>query len=170
MTSTHVPFVSARQSVLTPRKVQATRFRTSVTQDGRERSTEVRQHTRDDPVARIVLTPAAFASCVELEHFQRASGLVHQPALAHVVIAEPRDAFVHVPDARLRRQHFDDEIGCAPNFVSHHCRAVAGDEEQVGLHDERPLGIEDHVEGPSSIEGGQARNCKKNRQVSVVST
>jgi hypothetical protein len=44
-----------------------------------------------------------------------------------------------------RRRHLDDEIGCTPDMIPDDVRALAGNEQQVGLHDEAGFLVEHDI-------------------------
>jgi hypothetical protein len=73
--------------------------------------------------------------------------LVNQPALAHAVGGEPAEARLEFPHSGVRRQHLQDHIGRPPDSVLHNPEPRCRDEQQVRLHDEVALAVQDDVHG-----------------------
>jgi hypothetical protein len=75
------------------------------------------------------------------------SGRIQQPALADAVLPIPLKFFAAVVGARSRRQHLGRENGCAPDLSADDRQSLGRHEEDVRLHDEIAVSIEDDVDG-----------------------
>ena len=72
--------------------------------------------------------------------------LVDEPALPHTVLGEPLHPLFSFADSWIWRQDLDDEVWRAADPVADDPFSFVGDEEQIGLNDQRPLLVQDNVE------------------------
>jgi len=71
---------------------------------------------------------------------------VNQPAFAHAVFRKPCDSFFRFANPRIWRQHFHHQVRRATHPIPDDRRILIGDEHQIGLDDQRPFLVENHVE------------------------
>src|SRR5947207_5051687 len=67
---------------------------------------EIHQHGRHDGFAVVEYSPARDPLSRERQHRDVPTILMDQPALANAISREPRDTFLGLANARIRRQHF----------------------------------------------------------------
>ena len=81
-----------------------------------------------------------------MDYFHLPVDQADEPALTDAIAGEPAQALGNRPDARVGRKHLDHQIGSAANAVLHDRPPRLRHDEQIRLHDQGALGIEDDVE------------------------
>jgi len=91
-------------------------------------------------------TADAIAIVLECDDRDGSLILVHEPGFAHAVFLEPFHALGRFANPRLRREHFDHEVGRAADTVVHDPRARIRHEKQIRWNNRREAIVQDDVE------------------------